>query len=739
MAEGTRTQRMEDNVRSLLDFKKTAETQLLLMQQSSLEINQNLQQFMATIETQLNDIHFHQTNQAPHSNTDIPPLQPAISSFAPPMKHLRLNVPRFDGSNPADWAFKAEQFFRYHNTPEDQRLVVASFHMDGAASSWFQWMHNNNLLGSWKSFLAALLQRFGPTAFDDHRGALSKLQQTGDVAAYQAQFEQLSNKVSGLSEQFLLSFFILGLKPELRKDDVDQEHMSIVEELITETSEVSLHALSGKFAPSTIRLMGTYADRQIQVLIDSGSTHNFVQARVAQLLQLHIVPIREFKVLIGNGDYLLCSKKCKPISLQLQGHTFTIELYLLPIEGAEIVLGIQWLQQLGPILTDYKHLTMNFEWEGRKVQLQREMAVKHDPVSHHQLAKMTAAQTVASFYHMKMVSTDINFETEQEGQLPPSVAQILAEFEVVFREPTQLPPTRQFDHRIHLQSGANSINVRPYRYPQFQKAEIETLDKFPIPTIDELLDELHGATVFSKIDLRSGYHQIRVVAKDIHKTAFRTHEGHYEFLVMPFGLTNAPSTFQAQMNSILKPFLRKFVVVFFDDILTYSTSLIQHAQHLREVMQCLQQHQLYAKRSKCKFAQASIDYLGHIVSAQGVEPDPQKIKCMIDWPIPENLKALRGFLGLTAFNVLKQAMVSVPVLALPDFTKLFVVEIDASLVGVGVVLMQDTHRIAYFSKKLNKHLQNASTYVRELYAITQVVQKWRQYLLGRKFIIQTDH
>lgn len=272
-----------------------------------------------------------------------------------------------------------------------------------------------------------------------------------------------------------------------------------------------------------------------------------------------------------------------------------------------------------------------------------------------------------------------------------------------------------------------------------------------MPVIEEILDELFGAKYFTKLEMRSGNHQVKMRVEDEFKTAFKTHHGHYQFKVMPFGSTNAPSTFQCLMNELLQPFLRKFVIVFLDDILIYNPTLEQHEQHLQQVLEVLKQNQLYLKFSKCSFAQTRLEYLGHIISAQGVATEPSKTEAVLKWPIPTTTTEVRGFLGLTgyyrkfvrnygilakpltqllkksvfcwsdqahkAFLALKSAMVSTPVLALPNFSEQFTIETDACGDGIGAVLMQKGQPVAFLSKALGEKHKHLSIYEKEFLAL----------------------
>lgn len=406
---------------------------------------------------------------------------------------------------------------------------------------------------------------------------------------------------------------------------------------------ISLYALEGRLVPSTLRIPATISKTPITILIDGGSTHNFIQTRMAAHLGLPIQPSPCLNVTVGNGENLKCDGFCKNIQIKMNGHTFTIDLYLLPIFGTDLVLGVQWLSLLGPIVFDYKDLYMEFQHQGSNIRLCGIKSSSLHTISPSQLRRFEAVHQSPSLYSLVITSpttpTDTIFTHAPNQNLHNQILSLLHKFKNLFDSPKGLPPQRPFDHRIPLLPNTVPVNVRPYRYPHYQKNEIERIinemlaegiikpssspfsapvilvpkkdgqprlcvdfralnavtikDRFPIPTVDELLDELHGAKVFTRLDLRSGYHQLRVHPADTHKTAFRTHEGHYEYLVMPFGLSNAPSSFQAAMNHTFRPYLRRFVIVFFDDILVYSPSWDSHLTHLSIVFSVLQDHKFY--------------------------------------------------------------------------------------------------------------------------------------------------
>ncbi|GJU19909.1 putative reverse transcriptase domain-containing protein [Tanacetum coccineum] len=392
---------------------------------------------------------------------------------------------------------------------------------------------------------------------------------------------------------------------------------------------------------------------------------------------------------------------------------------------------------------------------------------------------------------------------------------------VVFPEDLSgLPPTRQVEFQINLIPGVALVARAPYRLAPSKMKELsdqlkELSDKgfirpssspwgapvlfvknkdrsfrmcidyqelnkltvknrYPLPRIDDLFDQLQGSSVYSKIDLRSGYHQLRVREEDIPKTTFRTRYGHYEFQVMPFGLTNAPAVFMDLMNRVCKPFLDKFVIVFIDDILIYSKNKKEHEEHLKAILELLKKEELYAKFSKCEFWLPKVQFLGHVIDSQGIHVDPTKIESIKDWASPKTPTEIHQFLGLAgyyrrfiegflkiakpmtkltqkkvkfvwgdkqeaAFQLLKQKLCSAPILALPEGSKDFIAYCDASIKGLGAVLMQREKVIAYASRQLKIHEKNYTTHDLELGAVVFALKIWRHYLYGTKCTVFTDH
>ncbi|GJV10246.1 putative reverse transcriptase domain-containing protein [Tanacetum coccineum] len=270
-------------------------------------------------------------------------------------------------------------------------------------------------------------------------------------------------------------------------------------------------------------------------------------------------------------------------------------------------------------------------------------------------------------------------------------------------------------------------------------------NRYPLLRIDDLFDQLQGSSVYSKIDLRSGYHQLRIREEDIPITAFRMRYGHYEFQVIPFGLTNAPAVFMDLMNRVCKPYLDKFVIVFIDDILIYSKTKEEHSEHLKIILDLLKKEKLYAKFSKCDFWLESVQFLGHVINREGVHVDPAKIEAIKNWPVLTSPTEVRQFMGLAgadedeAFQKLKQDLCTALILALPESLDDFVVYCDASLKGYDAVLMQRDIVIAYASRQLKTHEENYTTHNLELGAVVFALRLWRHYLYSIKCVVYTDH
>ncbi|KAL2237277.1 UNVERIFIED_CONTAM: Retrovirus-related Pol polyprotein from transposon 17.6 [Sesamum indicum] len=711
----------------------------------------------------------------------------------------RMEFPMFKGEDARAWIRRCTRYFQMIPIPEGHKTALASIHMQGRAELWYQGYVEKRGVPTWQELIVNVLERFENVDYERVVTDFNRLHQETTVNAYLERFEELEaqmlifnkhlktrvsvhaiikksqqplknnllknaykpvSKAPAYKPSYKPTFkarnensqprrllteaemrarreknlcyncdevFVPGHKCKVRYSYVlmDEEEVKAyeedtgqlerqVEEVEEDDASVSLHVISGKLSHGTMRVKGNVNGREIQILIDSGSTHSFIDEKVMKALDLKTEETIPMKVRVAGGFKLVSKTLCPQLQLEMQGNQFShipsghsswgdVTLYWA-VTGKEITL---------------KALARKGESQATTTSL---------------LSELLGRKT---YYLVSQLFATHNTTDQRVGD--PMIQGLLQSYDDVFQEPQSLPPERAIKHKIELIPDAiRSSHLTDYRYLN----RLTVKHKFPIPVIDELLDELHGAKFFTKIDLRSGYFQIRMRQEDISKTSFITHSGHYEFLVMPFGLCNAPATFQALMNQVFEPFLRKFVLVFFDDILIYSKGWNDHLLHLRKVLELLRTHKLYAKKSKCSFAQSQIEYLGHIISDKGVATDQQKVQCMRDWPIPTTLKALRGFLGLTgsedAFNHLKGVMSTAPVLAFSDFTKPFIVETDACGKGIGAVLMQEGRPIAYLSKALAPKNLGLSTYEKEFLALLLAVTKWKHYLQGHHFIIKTD-
>lgn len=565
-------------------------------------------------------------------------------------------------------------------------------------------------------------------------------------------------------------------------------------------------------------------NREINVdtLIDTGATHCFIDRAFATTHGFHIH--HDKGEVICAGDTIADIQGFTTVTLRIQNFKDTIRMYVmdLPSQGnLAIILGQTWLSKYMANIS-YPSQCITYIHNGRadklycqKTKNKQAYTVKYGCLSLAQFCKARKSKRAKVF----MVSVNkVSFGTEG---LNEQIKPLVNEYKDIFEKlPSGLPPMRGIGHTIDTGSSL-PISKPAYRLSPKEKEEVNrqvtellerglirpshspygspvlfvqkkdgslrmcidyrainkvtAKDKYPLPRIDDLMDKLKDARCFSSLDLQSGYHQIRIADQDIEKTAFRTHEGLYEFLVLPFGLTNAPAAFQREMKAIFDRL--PFVLVYLDDILIYSNSQEEHVQHLKQVLQLLRINKLYAKLSKCEFLTDKAKFLGHVIGPNGIQADPDKVSAIEKWPVPTDAAQLRSFLGLAnhmtrfikdfsvmaaplhdllkpkvkfdfmassaameAFAMVKRAMCNAPVLIIADDKKPFELVCDACGYGIGAVLLQDERPVAFYSYKMNAAEKNYPTGEQELLAVVKSLQHWRYYLEGcAKLTVVTDH
>ncbi|GJZ53954.1 ty3-gypsy retrotransposon protein, partial [Tanacetum coccineum] len=470
---------------------------------------------------------------------------------------MRLDMPKFNGVDPKSWIFAINEYFTLLATPGEQQLKVVGFNLEGDTTEWFRRMTHNKLMTSWIGFLDSVRNHFGPSKYEDPQGVLSKLLQLGTIAQYQGEFEKLMNRVMDISENLLISFYISGLKPTIQRelliakpttlgdafslacitkarledqaptsvtatnttasvvtqkqstprvsvtwvrghkclrkflplmaDDGDDTGQELAEDVVeaVKSGDISiLNSLVGHESPRSLQLWGTIGSCNVHVLIDNGSTHNFVRPDVVERMCLPIKVINAFKVYIGSGETLMCESLCSQVTSRMQGLTMEIDLSVLPIQGPNVVLGIQWLQKLGKVTHDYAQQTMKFT-------LSKEVYGVYEFRSLPREADGPAAMAVA---------------TESEH---PKLNQLLAQFDSLFQGIIRYSQS-PFSSPVLLVKKKGS-----YRFCVDYRAlnDVTIKDKFPIPTADEMFDELGGAVIFTKLDLRVSRNHVRKFLK----------------------------------------------------------------------------------------------------------------------------------------------------------------------------------------------------------------------------------
>ncbi|GJX94440.1 putative reverse transcriptase domain-containing protein [Tanacetum coccineum] len=622
------------------------------------------------------------------------------------------------------WFEKMEMNFRISECTEDKKVKFAAATLRGPALTW--WNSKVAILGLDVANQMGMVEPESAKIEAYNRGLSDNIK--GEVT---------SSKPTNLNEAVRMAHKLMEQKLQARNERILEGNKRKWENFQSgnnsghtrnrcpkkvkkeEVGEASGRAYAIKDAEpqgpnvvtSTFLLNNCYAS----VLFDSGFGRSFVDTRFSSMLDIDLVKIdTNYEVELAGRRIVSTNTILKGYTLNLVNHLFEIDLMSIKLGTFDVIIGMDWFVKHEAVIVC-----------GEKV--------VHIPYGNETLI-------------VKSDKGMSRLKKPKEKRLED--VYVIRDFLEVFPdELLRLPPPRQVEFRIDLVSRAAPVARAPYRLAPSEMRELseqlqELLEKgfirlslspwgarmlltvknrYPLSRIDDLFDQIQCSSVYSKIDLRSGYHQLHIKEEDIPITAFRTRYGHFEFQVMPFGLTNVPAVFMDLMNRVCKPYLDKFVIVFIDDILVYSKDKEEHGKHLKIVLELLKKERLYAKFSKCDFWLDSIQFLGHVIDNKGVHVDPAKIEAIKNWvapttPTKKDKKYEWGKEEDEAFQLLKQKY-SAPILALPERTEDFVVYCDASLKGYRAVLMQWEKVIAYASRKLKVHEENYTTHDLELGAV----------------------
>ncbi|GKA10235.1 putative reverse transcriptase domain-containing protein [Tanacetum coccineum] len=495
-------------------------------------------------------------------------------------------------------------------------------------------------------------------------------------------------------------------------------------------------------------------NRYAYILFDTGADRSFVSTTFSS--QIDITPStldHYYDVELADGRIIGLNTILKGCTLNFLNHQFHVNLMPVELGSFDAIIGMDWLAKYQAVILCAEKI-VRIPWRNKTLIIHGDGSTQGNVTRLNIISCTKTLKYMEKGFPIFLAHITAKEVEDKSKEKRLEDVPIVRDFPDVFPEDLPgLPPTRQVEFQIDLVPGAAPVARAPYRLAPSEMKELseqlqELSDKgfirpssspwgapvlfvkkkdgsfrmcidyrelnkltvknrYPLPRIDDLFDQLQGSSVYSKIDLRSGYHQLRVRDEDIPKTAFRTRYGHYEFQVMPFGLTNAPAVFMDLMNRVCKPYLDKFVIVFIDDILIYSKNKQEHEEHLKLILELLKKEELYAKFSKCDFWIPKVQFLGHVIDSKGIYVDPAKIESIKDWASPKSPMEIRQFLGLAG----------APILALPEGSEDFITYCDALKKGLGAVLMQREKVIAYASRQLKIHEKNYTTHDLELGAV----------------------